>query len=83
MIDPKFHLKKLIGFELEKRYPATFIPRYSRVMFHNIPYADAKRLGKIQGEILTELSLNVDAVEDVDFELADRLVREKLPTQTT
>ncbi len=83
VIDPKFHLKKLIGFELEKRYPATFIPRYSRVMFHNIPYADAKRLGKIQGEILTELSLNVDAVEDVDFELADRLVREKLPTQTT
>ncbi|HRQ61937.1 MAG TPA: FAD-dependent monooxygenase, partial [Alphaproteobacteria bacterium] len=26
--DPKFQLKKKIGFELEKRYPQRFIPRY-------------------------------------------------------
>lgn len=79
VIDPKFHLKKAIGFELEKRHPEIFIPRYSRVMFHNIPYADAKHLGKIQGEILTELSTNIDSADQVDWNLADSLIKARLP----
>jgi len=78
VIDPKFHLKKEIGFELERRFPDKFIPRYSRVMFHNIPYADAKRLGTIQSEILDRLVKGVDNIDDVDFDLAESLVRESL-----
>ena len=78
VIDPKFHLKKAIGFELERRFPETFIPRYSLVMFHNIPYAEAKRRGVVQQEILDELVADVDQIENVDFELAQRLVEKKL-----
>ena len=81
VIDPKFHLKKEIGFELELRYPDTFIPRYSRVMFHNIPYADAKRLGSIQSEILNRLVEGIDNINDVDFDLAAKLVKENLVTE--
>ena len=76
--DPKFHLKKELGFELERRYPETFIPRYSRVMFHNIPYAQAQRLGAIQSEILGRLVENVETIKDVDYGLAETLIRSRL-----
>ncbi len=39
--DPKFQLKKELGFELEQRFPSRFVPRYSMVMFHLLPYAVA------------------------------------------
>ena len=78
VIDPKFHLRKAIGFELEKRFPNKFIPRYSLVMFHNIPYAEAQRLGVIQSGILQQLADNAESIDEVDFELAERLVAEKL-----
>ena len=83
VIDPKFHLKKEIGFELERRYPETFIPRYSLVMFHNIPYAEAQRLGEIQNEILSRLVEDADVISDVDFELAATLVEEQLTQRIT
>ena len=77
VIDPKFHLKKAIGFELEKRFPKKFIPRYSLVMFHNVPYAEAKRQGVLQAGILNALVDGVDKIEYVDFELAAKLIDEK------
>lgn len=77
--DPKFHLKKAIAFELERRLPAYFIPRYSMVMFHLIPYAQAFARGKIQAKILSDLTLGVDEFDQVDMERAERLVKQKLP----
>lgn len=77
--DPKFHLKKAIAFELENRLPNHFIPRYSMVMFHLIPYATAFARGKIQFKILNSLVEGIDGVSDVDFERAERLVKQKLP----
>jgi kynurenine 3-monooxygenase len=41
-------LKKDLSFRLEERHPGRFIPRYSMVMFHTIPYAEAKRRGAIR-----------------------------------
>jgi kynurenine 3-monooxygenase len=77
--EPAFQLKKDVSFRLEERHPRRFIPRYSMVMFHRIPYAEARRLGAIQGEILEELTAHARSVEDVDFSKADRLIAEKLP----
>ena len=76
--DPKFHLKKAIAFELEQRLPEYFIPRYSMVMFHLIPYAQAYARGKIQAKILDELTTGIDTLEEVDFARAERLVKQKL-----
>ena len=47
---PKFLLKKELAWKLEELYPDSFIPRYSMVMFHLLPYAEAYRRGKIQAE---------------------------------
>jgi kynurenine 3-monooxygenase len=76
--DPKFQLKKEIGFKLEKQFPDRFVPRYSMVMFHLLPYASAFERGKVQQAILDELVQGIDDINDVDFELAKSLVEERL-----
>jgi kynurenine 3-monooxygenase len=78
--EPKFQLKKDLSFRLEERHPGRFIPRYSMVMFHTIPYAEAKRRGAIQEEILEELTSSAASVDEVDLARADRLIEERLGT---
>jgi kynurenine 3-monooxygenase len=77
--EPLFQLKKAIAFRLEERHPRRFIPRYSMVMFHRIPYAEARRLGEIQAGILEELTRTARSVEEVDFAFAGRLILQRLP----
>lgn len=72
--DPKYALKKEIGFELERRFPDQYIPRYSMVMFHTMPYADAFAAGVRQREILDRLTEGVDSIGDVDWALAAQLL---------
>lgn len=75
---PKFHLIKEIEWLLEERHPERFIARYSMVMFHRIPYAEAQRRGLIQAEILECLSQGIERIDDLDIETADRRVLERL-----
>jgi kynurenine 3-monooxygenase len=73
--DPKFELRAELSFELERRFPSRFIPRYSMVMFHpEIPYAEAQRRGALQARILNELTASADSLAAVDFALAAALV---------
>ena len=80
--DPQFHLKKRIAFALEKRWPETFIPRYSMVMFHLVPYAEAYARGRVQAHILERLCQDMDGEDDVesmlDLERAERLIKGSL-----
>ena len=76
--DPKFQLKKTVGFELENRWPDKFSPRYSMVMFQHIPYAEALRRGRINDEILAALCDHIERPEQVDYALAERLIAAKL-----
>lgn len=77
--DPKFLLKREVGFALERRFPNRFIPRYSMVTFHLIPYAEAQRRGEINNELLDELTRDASDSSEVDWTLAERLVHERLP----
>lgn len=78
--DPKFLLQKELSFELERRFPEHFIPRYSMVMFHHeIPYAEAYERGRVQAEILTELTREAVALPEVDMQRAAALVETRLP----
>lgn len=75
--DPKFQLKKQVGFELEKRFDGRFIPRYSMVMFHpEITYAQAQALSKKQEILLEKLCANASSFEDVDWDRAETLIQE-------
>ena len=77
--DPKYVLRKRLSFELERRLPDRFIPRYSMVMFHDeIPYAEAKRRGAIQEALLVELTREAESLPDIDLERAAAAARERL-----
>ncbi len=76
--DKKYQLKKKIETELYSRYPDKFIPKYSMVTFHRIPYSIALERGKIQESILTELSENIDNVKETDLIKADKLISTRL-----
>ena len=76
--DPRYLLKKELAWKLEELYPDSFIPRYSMVMFHLLPYAEAYRRGKIQAAILEELTTSTKTVDEVDFARAKRLIEERI-----
>ena len=72
--DPRYVLKKAIAFELERRHPGRFIPRYSMVMFHTMPYGEAQARGAAQNELLNRLTESATGMEQVDLERADSLI---------
>ncbi|MEE4175733.1 MAG: NAD(P)/FAD-dependent oxidoreductase [Xanthomonadales bacterium] len=76
--DPGFLLRKRLEHELERRHGDRFVPRYSLVMFHRGPYAEAYRRGEIQAEILDRLLDGVGTLEEVDFEAAARMITGRL-----
>ena len=74
--NPQFLLRKKVGFELEKRWPDRFIPRYSMVVFRpDIPYAEAQRRGLLQDRILDQLCADISAPEQLDWIKAEMLLR--------
>ncbi len=75
---PEFLLKKKIEFELERRFPDRFIPRYSMVAFHQIPYSECMRRGRIQAEILDELSAGISSTRDINWDNAELLILNSL-----
>jgi kynurenine 3-monooxygenase len=77
--DPQFILQKQLSFELERRFPDRFIPRYSMVMFHHeIPYAIAYERGQVQARMLAELTRDVHSIEQIDLQQAGEKIRAEL-----
>ena len=77
--DPKFALRKELAFELERRLPDRFIPRYSMVMFHaDIPYRVAKDRGEIQQRLLEQLTSDAESIDQIDLDVAVATVVEQL-----
>ncbi len=76
--DPQFHFKKQVAFALEQKWPDYFIPRYSMVMFHRLPYAEVYARGRIQAHLLDLLCADEDSLEGIDFDRAERLIKGSL-----
>jgi kynurenine 3-monooxygenase len=76
--DPRFLFRKKLELALEARFPRLFVPKYSMVTFHRVPYSVALARGGVQEKILTQLSESMDRVEDIDWGKADELVRREL-----
>jgi kynurenine 3-monooxygenase len=76
--DPHFLFRKKVELALEAKYPHFFVPKYSMVTFHRIPYATALRRGQIQDRMLTELCDGISRIDEIDWNKADRLVRSEL-----
>ncbi|HEY5763961.1 MAG TPA: hypothetical protein VIS73_12200, partial [Rhodocyclaceae bacterium] len=78
--DPKHVLRHALAFELERRLPTRFVPRYSMVMFHDeIPYATARERGALQRRLLEELTATANSLDDIDLDAAVALAESRLP----
>jgi kynurenine 3-monooxygenase len=75
---PKFQLKKKVEQVLQQRFPDTFIPKYSMVTFHRVPYSVALARGRVQDGILDELCTSINSPEEVDVKRAETLIQTKL-----
>jgi len=73
--NPKFQLKKKVEQALQARYPDVFIPKYSMVTFHRLPYSVALQRGRIQDRLLDELCAGIETVEALDWKNVDRLLK--------
>jgi kynurenine 3-monooxygenase len=74
---PGFSERAKLAFELERRFPGRFIPRYSMVMFHpEIGYAEARRRGEIQAAILDQALTAGD--EAAGLKVAAKLIEQRL-----
>jgi kynurenine 3-monooxygenase len=71
---PEFLARKQVEQALERRYPGVFVPKYSMVSFHRIPYSVALSRGDVQDRILDELGPN----NPIDWTRADSLVKSRL-----
>jgi kynurenine 3-monooxygenase len=76
--DPRFLFRKKVELALEAKYPRLFVPKYSMVTFHRIPYATALRRGQVQDLMLTELCDGINRIDELDWVKADRLIRSEL-----
>lgn len=76
--DTRFLFRKKVELALEDRYPQFFVPKYAMVTFHRVPYSVAEKRGFVQERILAQLCDACERVEDIDFSVAERLIRENL-----
>jgi kynurenine 3-monooxygenase len=77
--DPKFAMRKALAFELERKLPEHFIPRYSMVMFHaDIPYLVAQQRGEVQKALLEEFTQDAESFNVVDVDRAATAAVERL-----
>lgn len=77
--DDDYLLQRALERELAAAHPDRFVPRYSMVSFMRIPYATAFERGRVQRELLAEVTRGHDSLDTIDRALADRLVAERLP----
>jgi len=76
--DSRFLFRKKVELALEAKYPELFVPKYSMVTFHRIPYSVALARGVVQDRMLADLCDSITRLEDLDWDKADRLIRRDL-----
>jgi kynurenine 3-monooxygenase len=76
--DKDFLFRKKVEHIVEKAYPNLYRSRYGMVTYTLIPYHMAKEAGVIQSEIIEELCLDLKIAEDVNLQLAKKLIEQKL-----
>jgi kynurenine 3-monooxygenase len=76
--DSQFLFRKKVELALEAKYPGWFVPKYSMVTFHRIPYSVALARGAIQEKILGKVCDSISRIEDLDWSRADQLIRRDL-----
>ncbi len=76
--DDDYLLQRTLERALAERHPERFMPRYSMVTFHRLPYATAYERGRQQRELLVELTRGHQSLDSLDWAQVDATVHERL-----
>ena len=76
--DEKFLLRKKVEHKLEITFPEHFRSRYGLVTYTLVPYHLVKEVGAIQDEVLDQLCLGIKSPDEMDLELARKLISQKI-----
>jgi kynurenine 3-monooxygenase len=76
--DPRFLLEKKIEIQLSDRMGSSFISRYALITHSLVPYSHCQMIGEEQQHILSLLSEGKSDEKEVDYELAAKLVQERI-----
>ena len=66
--------RRTLELKLERMYPGQFIPRYSMVAFHQIPYSEVYERGEKQFKIINELLKLDPSGKSIDRELVKNML---------
>ena len=76
--DARFLLEKKIELQLSDKLGSSFISRYALITHSLVPYSHCQTIGEEQQRILSLLSEGKSNEHEVDYELAAKLVEERL-----
>ena len=72
--DADYLLQRELERVLAARHPQRFVPRYSLVTFHRVPYAEAEARGRVQRALLEQATRDCMRIEHVDMAALDARV---------
>lgn len=76
--DEDYLLQRALERLLAERHPDRFVPRYTMVSFRRLPYALALERGRVQRQLLVELTSGRASLDTLDWNAVDVAVRERL-----
>ncbi len=76
--DEKFLFRKKVEMKIENAFPEKYRSRYGMITYTLIAYYLAKEAGVIQDQILDQVIGEVTSLEEIDLNLAEKLIDEKL-----
>jgi kynurenine 3-monooxygenase len=76
--DPHFRLMKAVEQTLALRHPQLFTPRYELVSFSQTPYAQARAIGALHKQLLTQLCDGKSALDQIDWDYAAEWIQQHL-----
>jgi kynurenine 3-monooxygenase len=74
--DPEYKKRRDMELKLERMFPGQFIPRYSMVSFHQIPYAEVYKRGGKQFKIISDVLKADPSGQSIDKAMVEKLFPE-------
>ena len=72
--DPEYKKRRNMELKLERMFPDQFIPRYSMVSFHQIPYAEVYQRGEKQFKIISDVLKADPSGQSIDKAMVEEML---------
>ena len=72
--DTEYKKRRNVELKLERMFPGQFIPRYSMVSFHQIPYAEVYQWGGKQSKIIRDVLKADPSGQSIDKDMVEKMM---------